>query len=280
MNRDTAARLLTGSGSVVVLDGAGLDVFGRTVQLGGWADRDRPVPVADAPVLRALLPGREPWAVYRAHWDVSGSGGTHKWVTVSWPVGAELPPVSVESAGEESVRLLARQDLEHRTTEDLTRQLVQWGAGIARGLRTPDAAERVAAAGGELARRYRAARNLPGMRAHVGEDSGPVAFMHLVLRSGFVASTAGEVRAAVAGYGDGGAESALRLLSLSVLPGVLPADDAAPVVLFGCLDPVGDVLRTAWGCRDGESEPGELDRQADALPSLIDAVPGSWPEHH
>ncbi|MGW0786143.1 hypothetical protein [Streptomyces sp. NPDC002913] len=279
MSGESTARLLTASGSVVVLDGVGLDTFGRTVQLGGWADRDRPVPVADAPILRAHLPGREPWAVYRSRWDVSGSGGPRKWVSVTWPVGAELLAVPPDSSGEAAVRLLARRDLAHRTTDDLTRQLVQWAAGIGRGLRTPDAAERVAAAGGELSRRYRAARSLPGMRAH-GEDSGPVAFIHLVLRAGVIASTAGEVRAAVAGYGGGDAESALRLLSLSVLPGVLPADDAAPVVVCGCLDPVGEVLRLAWEGRGGGSAADALQRQADALPALVDADPATSAGEH
>ncbi|ONI48516.1 hypothetical protein [Streptomyces sp. IB2014 011-1] len=272
-----AARLVTGSGSVVVLDGAELATFGRTVQLGGWVDAGRPVPVHDSPVLRAHLAGREPWAVYRAHWDVSGLALDHKWVAVRWPVGAELPAVEEECSGEAAVRLLARRDLEHRTTDDLTRQLVQWGAGMARGLRTTDAAERVAAAGGELGRRYRAARR-PGVPA-AGEDagSGPVAFMHRVMRAGMVASTAGAVRAEVAGYGGGDAAAALRMLSLSVLPGVLPEDDGAPVVVFGCLDPVGDVLRTAWATREGGSEADTLQMQADALPALVRAEPGSWP---
>lgn len=281
MSGGTTARLLTGSGSVTVLDGAALEAFGQTVQLAGWVDRDQPVPVFNVPILRAHLAGREPWAVYRAHWDVSGSGGAHKWVSISWPAGAELPAVAPEYTGETAVRLLARRDLAHRTTDDLTRQLVQWGAAMARGLSTPDAAERVAAAGSELTRRYRAARKLPGMRTGSGEQGpGPVAFMHLVTRSRFLASTAGEVRAEVAGYGGGDAGTALRALSLSVLPGVLPDADTAPVVVFGCLNPVGDVLRAAWATRNGEGDPETLQRQADALPALVRADPGSWPKEY
>ncbi|MGW1666469.1 hypothetical protein [Streptomyces microflavus] len=278
MSAAAAARLLTASGAVV-LDGAELSTFRETVQLAGWMGADQPAPVFAVPVLRADMPGHEPWAVYRAHWDVSDSGRAHKWVSVSWPVGAELPPtMPSEHTGEAAVLLLARLDLEHRTTPDLVRQLVQWGAGMARGLRTPDAAERVTAAGGELSRRYRASRGLPGARVPSGAASGPVAFMHRVLRAGFVSSTAGEVRAEIAGYGDGDADTALRMLSLSVLPGVLPTADAAPVVVFGGLDPVGGVLRAAWASETGGGDPGGLQRQADALPALVGADPWTRPE--
>ncbi|MFD4021197.1 hypothetical protein [Streptomyces sindenensis] len=280
MNATSTARLLTGSGAAVSLDGAELTTFAKEVQLAGWMEDDEPAPVFAMPVLRAELPGHEPWAVYRAHWDVSSLGHGPKWVAVRWPVGAELPAVPPEHTGEAAVRLLARLDLEHRTTPDLVRQFVQWGAGMARGLRTPEAAERVTAAGGELSRRYRASRGLPGMRAPSGADyePGPVALMHHVMRAGFVTSTAGEVRAQVAGYGGGDVDTALRMLSLSVLPGVLPDTDAAPVVLYGALDPVGGVLRAAWASETGGGEPGDLQQYADALPAMVRADPGTRPE--
>lgn len=274
MNAPSTARLLTGSGEVSIIN-ATLTAFAKKVQLAGSLAADESAPVFAVPVLRVELPGHEPWAVYRAHWEVSGMGHGSKWVAVRWPVGAELPAVASEHTGEGAVRLLAQLDIEHRTTDDLARQLVQWGAGMARGLRTPEAAERVAAAGGELSRRYRASRGLPGMRAPSGADyePGPVALMHHVMRVGFVSSTAGEVRAQVAGYGGGDVDTALRMLSLSVLPGVLPDTDTAPVVLYGALDPVGGVLRAAWASETGGGEPGDLQCRADALPALVRADP-------
>lgn len=66
--------------------------------------------------------------------------------------------------------------------------------------------------------------------------------------------------------------------SLSVLPGVLPTADAAPVVAFGDLDPLcecvsGGVVQATWASETRGGESGSLQRQADALPALVRADP-------
>ncbi len=248
----TAARLLLAGFPPVELLGAELSGprpgEAGTVTLGGWIEDAAAAPSGIGLCLLRAECDEDAFAVYRVSVDVSGHGGRHSWVSVQWPAGAELAPVPAGEDGPLHVARLLRADLARRPVLDLAGELARWTAAVGDGLRTREAADRIAQAGGELTRRYRQRRPHPVRRPDT-RPSSAIDLMHHVEDCGdFLAVTAGEVRRRLSGYADEFADptTALGGLCLSVLPvGPLPADDAAPVVLYNSLTPLAGLLSSA-----------------------------------
>lgn len=220
-----------------------------TVTLAGWIEDASAVPAGiGLCLLRAECDG-DALGVYRVSVDVSGHGGRHHYVTVQWPFGAERSPAPAGATGPAAVARLLRADLSRRSQLDLAGELARWAAAMGDGLRTREAADRVAQAGGELTRRYRRWRPNPVRRPADGSRTSPAVdpMHHVEDCDGFLALTAGDVRRRLGGYAAEFDDPTMALggLCLSVLPSPLPADDEQPVVLYHSLGPLTGLLASA-----------------------------------